>query len=94
LFGGLIAAGWRTLPRAFSWYSLLSLLLILISPAALDNYYLPLMSTSRLCLALFPCFITLAMYGDREMVDRLVTSMGPALLAVFTIIFLQGAWVA
>jgi hypothetical protein len=94
LFIGLILVGWRYLPRSYSLYSAFSLLVILLNPASLDNYYLPLMSTSRLCLALFPCFITLAIIGRNATVDRLVSMAGPALLAVFTVMFLQGGWVA
>jgi Gpi18-like mannosyltransferase len=94
LFTALIALGWRQLPRSFSLYAIVSLLLILATPASLDNYYLPLMSTSRLCLAIFPCFVTLAIRGSWEPLDRLVTTLGPALLAIFTVVFLQGAWVA
>jgi hypothetical protein len=90
----LIVLGWRALPRSFSLYAAASLLLILINPAALDGYAEPLMSTSRLCLTIFPCFITLALLGRRESLDRLVTTLGPALLALFTLMFLQGAWVA
>lgn len=93
-FGALIAAGWRALPRSLSCYSLAVMALTLLNPAVRDGYYLPLMSSSRLCLALFPCFITLAMYGSREWVDRLYTTVAPALLALFAIVFLQGAWVA
>jgi mannosyltransferase PIG-V len=94
LFVGLIWAGWRVLPRVYSLYASASLCLILVNPAVGNNYYLPLMSTSRLCLALFPCFIALAIYGERETVDRAFTTFGPALLALFTVVFLQGAWVA
>ncbi|MDB5075345.1 MAG: hypothetical protein JWO42_1524 [Chloroflexi bacterium] len=94
LFIVLVIVGWRLLPRSFSLYATFSLLLILVNPASLDNYYLPLMSTSRLCLALFPCFITLAILGRNFTIDRLVSTAGPALMAVFTIIFLQGGWVA
>lgn len=93
-FAALIAAGWGKMPRSFSLYALASFATIILSPAILDNYYLPLMSSSRLLLALFPCFITLAMLGKNEMVDRMVTTLGPGLMAVFTIVFLQGAWVA
>lgn len=93
-FALLIWLGRHRVPTSFSAYALASLLLILSNPAVLDNYYLPLMSSSRLCLALFPCFITLARYGEHESVDRAVTTIGPALLAIFTVIYLQGAWVA
>lgn len=93
-FAVLIALGRRRLPASFTLYTAASLLLILLNPAVLDNYYLPLMSSSRLCLALFPCFITLALYGEHELVDRVVTTMGPALMAVFAVVFLQGAWIA
>jgi hypothetical protein len=93
-FGLLIWLGRRRVPVSFSVYALCSLLMILVNPAVLDDYYLPLMSSSRLCLALFPCFITLAMYGEREFVDRAVTTIGPALMAIFAVVYLQGAWVA
>jgi hypothetical protein len=93
-FALLIWLGRRRLPLSFTLYALVSLLMILFNPAVLADYYLPLMSSSRLCLALFPCFITLAIYGERELVDRAVTTFGPALMAIFAIMFLQGAWVA
>jgi hypothetical protein len=94
LFAWLVASGWQILPLSMSLYAGAGLLLILINPAILDNYHEPLMSTSRLCLALFPCFITLAHKGRNPTVDRLIGTIGPGMLALFTVIFLQGGWVA
>lgn len=90
----LIVAGWGRLPRSFSLYTAAFLLLTLMTPAALDGYYIPLRSTSRFCLALFPCFITLGMLGNRPAFDRLYLALSPAALAIFTAVFLQGGWVA
>ena len=93
-FAALIAAGWHRLPRAFSIYAGIALLMTLLNPAILDNYYLPLRSMPRFCLVLFPCFITLAIAGEHPLVDRLMMALGPAGLAILAIVFLQGGWVA
>ncbi len=93
-FAGLIVAGSRRLPASLSLYAATGLLAILANPAIADNYYQPLMSASRLCLGLFPCFITLGIRGSWEPLDRVVTTGGAALLAIFTVVYLQGAWVA
>ncbi|HEY8287465.1 MAG TPA: mannosyltransferase family protein [Chloroflexota bacterium] len=94
LFLWLIVSGWRLLPLSFSLYAAAGLLLILVNPAILDGYREPLMSTSRLCLALFPCFITLAKRGEDPGVDRWISTIGPGMLAIFAVVFLQGGWVA
>jgi hypothetical protein len=94
-FGVLIWLGWQSLPLSFSLYAVAYLGSILVNPAALDSYYAPLMSISRLCLVIFPCFITLARLGTRNvLLDRLVSNVNPALMALFAVMFLQGAWVA
>jgi hypothetical protein len=95
IFGALIWLGWKSLPLSFNLYAAAYLGSVLVNPAILDGYYAPLMSVSRLCLVIFPCFITLARLGMRNtMVDRLVSNLNPALMALFAVIFLQGAWVA
>jgi Gpi18-like mannosyltransferase len=95
IFGVLIWVGWQSLPLSYSLYAVAYLGSILVNPAVLDGYYAPLMSASRLCLMIFPCFITLSRLGMRSpLLDRLVSSLNPALMALFAVIFLQGAWVA
>lgn len=95
IFGVLIWLGWQSLPLSFSLYAVAYVGSILVNPAVLDGYYAPLMSASRLCLVIFPCFITLARLCMRSpLLDRLVSSLNPALMALFAVIFLQGAWVA
>lgn len=90
----LIALGWRDLPLSFSGLAVAMLLVVLISPSVLDGYYLPLRSTSRFCLVLFPCFITLARLARRPFVDRAILALGPAAMAILGAVFLVGGWVA
>jgi hypothetical protein len=92
-FAALIVAGWRLLPRSCSLYAALSLIVTLTNPSILDGYYLPLRSTSRFCLALFPCFITMALLGRHRLFDRLVMTIAPATLMLLSAVFLEGGWV-
>lgn len=93
-FAALIAAGWQRLPRIFSIYTCVALVITLLNPAILDNYYLPLRSMPRFCTVLFPCFIMLAVAGEHPLVDRLVMTLGPATLAILAVVFQQGGWVS
>lgn len=52
-----------------------------------------LMSQRRYMWVLFPAYILLARWGDRVWVDRLVTAVSLALLALFTALFANGYWV-
>jgi len=92
-FALLTILGWRRLPLSFSLYTVATMLVTLVNPDILDHYYLPLRSSSRFALVLFPCFITLAVAGRRQIVDRLYLALCPAALALFTVVFLQGGWV-
>jgi len=50
----------------------------------------PLMSTSRYVLALFPCFVVLAIAGRSRRFDTSWTFLSTLLLAFLTILFVEG----
>jgi hypothetical protein len=53
-----------------------------------------LMSQRRYMWALFPAFILLARWGERNWFDRVLTVIFLTGLALFTILFANGYWVA
>ena len=53
-----------------------------------------LMSQRRYMWVLFPAFILLARWGERTWVDRLLTVLFLTGLALFTVLFANGYWVA
>jgi len=91
LFITMLAAGARTLPPAYTIYGVAALVLVLITPTSTD---LPLTSVSRYLAAIFPAFMTLAVVGRRPLIHTLYISTAPGLLALFTVIYLNGGWVA
>jgi hypothetical protein len=52
-----------------------------------------LMSQRRYVWVLFPAFILLARWGRRQWVDRTITGLSLAGLALFTALFANGYWV-
>ncbi|GAC1435494.1 MAG: membrane protein [Chloroflexota bacterium] len=91
LFAGLLVGGVRVLPFSFSLYVLAMLLLVLVTPA---QTALPLTSASRYLVVIVPAFMTLAVAGRRPLIHHLYVGVAPGLLALFTILYLNGGWVA
>lgn len=91
IFVVLLVYGRRRVPISFSLYAVACLLLVLITPT---HTGLPLTSVSRYLAAIFPAFIILAVAGRHTIVHNVYMSIAPGLLALFTVIFLNGGWVA
>jgi len=87
---GLIAAGWRSLPRSYTLYTVAVVLLVLLVPA---HTRLPLTSFLRRLVVLFPPFIVLAMAGRRSWVHTFYLCAATSLLTLFTVVYLNGGFV-
>jgi hypothetical protein len=85
LFAVLTIAGIRLLPLSYTLFVLPQLVLALTQ----DTVF-PLMSTSRYLLALFPCFVVLAIAGRRRRFDTSWLVLSTLLLAFLTIQFVEG----
>lgn len=86
IFGlGMMLRSFRFLPKVFSVYGLISVLL----PIMTSN----LMSTSRFLLPIFPIFILISLNKNQYLTFgyQIISLM---LLSVFTVLFLNGYWVA
>jgi Gpi18-like mannosyltransferase len=90
----LIIAGAWMLPRSYTAYAAAVWLAVLITPVTGDAQPLALMSVSRFTVTLFPPFIVLALLGRYRLLDRLVLVTFVALLALYTVIFVRGRWIA
>ncbi len=88
---GMAIVVWRRLPRAYGAYTAALTFLIVSTP--LHNWY-SLMSNPRFALAAFPAFMLLGVWGARPWIDRLILVLSLPLLAIFTLIFAMGGWVA
>jgi hypothetical protein len=86
----LTILGWRILPKTYTLLVALLLLLTLTSPSLGGD---PLTSNMRFVLELTPAFITLAILGKKHprLHQGLIVAF-PMLLAVFTLLFLEGKW--
>jgi hypothetical protein len=86
----LAILGWRLLPKTYTILVALLLLLTLTSPSLGGD---PLTSNMRFVLELTPAFITLAILGKKHprLHQGLIVAF-PMLLAVFTLLFLEGKW--
>lgn len=82
------------LPRAYTAYAGAVMLAILINPAGGRGQPLALLSLSRFEVTLFPPFIVLGILGRARGVDRIVLGLSLSLLALFTIVFVRGRWIA
>lgn len=86
VFGiGMILRSFRFLPRIFSIYGLISILI----PIMTSN----LMSAPRFLLPVFPIFILIAKIKNKNVLFAYIL-FSIMLLAIFTILFLNGYWVA
>ena len=83
----------RRLPRAYGVYLLAFWLVTLTSPAIGTGYPVPLVSMSRYVLSLFPIFMYLGLEGRRQAFNDAYLIASTALLAVLTVLFVNGGWV-
>lgn len=83
--------GWRRLPLHYSLFALGIMLFSLSFPIATFN---PLASQPRYLMAAFPIIVVFALWGKRPRFDQLYTGFAPALLALFSILFILHFWVA
>lgn len=81
----------RMLPKPYGVYTLAYTLVIVSTP--LHNWY-ALMSNPRLVLGAFPIFMALGLWGKRPWIDRIILLVSLPLLALFTVVFAMGQWVA
>jgi hypothetical protein len=90
----LIIIGAWILPRSYTAYAAVVWLAVLITPVTGGAQPLALMSVSRFTVTLFPPFIVLALLGRNRLLDRLALVTFVALLALYTVIFVRGRWIA
>ena len=83
--------GWKRLPLQYSLYALAVILFSLCFPLATIH---PLTSQQRYMIVLFPLFVIFAFWGANSRFQQFYMSIGPALLAVTTILFVSHYWVA
>lgn len=87
----ILALGWRRLPLHYSTFALVGILFPLSFTVTAFN---PLASQPRYLMLAFPIFIVLALWGKRVGFDRAYMAIAPALLALYTILFVVHFWVA
>ena len=88
LFSVLFLAGLRRLPASYSLYVLPNLALIFVRAPAI-----PLMSTMRFCLVLFPCFVVLALAGRRRRLHEAWVVISVLFLGLLSAMFLEGRFI-
>jgi hypothetical protein len=86
-----LAWAWKRLPLQYSLYALAVMLFSLSFPLATIH---PLTSQQRYMIVLFPLFVIFALWGKNPRFHQFYVSIGPALLAVTTILFISHYWVA
>jgi hypothetical protein len=94
LFLPLLAVGARQMRPSYTVYAGAVWLAALISPAIADNYWLPVMSSSRFALSVVPSFIVLALLLRRPQAYQIwltASAMGLSFLATY---YVLGGWVA
>jgi hypothetical protein len=94
LFMLLLVVGLRRVRASYSAYSAAVWLAALISPAIADNYWLPIMSSSRFALSVFPGFMVLALALRRPAVYQAWLAASAMLLGLLAVYFFLGGWVA
>lgn len=85
LFAALTLAGFRRLPLSYTLFVIPQLVL-----AVTQETVWPLMSTSRYMLALFPCFVVLAIAGRSPRFHTTWVVLSTLLLGFLTILFIEG----
>ncbi len=88
---GLTIATWRRLPLSYVVYAWAALLVIVATPN--HNWY-ALSSNMRYMLASFPLFMVIAEWGRDRRIDLVILLASLPTLALFTLIFVMGGWVA
>jgi Dolichyl-phosphate-mannose-protein mannosyltransferase len=88
LFSVLFLAGLRRLPASYSLYVLPQLGLIWVRAPAI-----PLMSTMRFCLVLFPCFVVVAIAGRRRRLHEAWVVLSVLFLGLLGAFFVEGRFV-
>ncbi len=94
LFLALVAYCMHDMPLSYGAYAAVVMLVILVNPVSMRVQPLALMSISRFEVTLFPPFIALGLLGRSRAVDRVVPVISVALLALFTVLFVRGRWIA
>jgi hypothetical protein len=82
---------WKRIPLLYSLYALAVIIFSLSFPLGTLN---PLTSQPRYMIVLFPLFVIFALWGKHPRFDQFFVSIGPPLLAVFTILFIGHYFVA
>lgn len=86
-----LVLGWRRLPLHYSLFAAGVMIFSLSFPIANIN---PFASQPRYLMAAFPIFVVFALWGKRASFDRAYSSLAPAALALFAILFIVHLWVA
>lgn len=94
LFLTLLVAGARLLRASYTVYAGAVWLAALVSPAVGDASKLPLMSSSRFALSVFPSFIALALLLRRPGPYQAWLAASAMLLGFLAAFFVVGGWVA
>jgi len=94
LFLALLAIGARRLRLSYTIYAGAVWLAALVSPAVGDASKLPLMSSSRFALSVFPSFIVLALLLRRPGTYQAWLTASAMLLGFLAAFFVLGGWVA
>ena len=94
LFLPLLVIGWRRVRPSYTVYAAAVWLASLVSPAIADNYWLPIMSSSRFALSVFPTFIVLAFLLRRPAAYQAWLTASAMALAFWTAYYALGGWVA
>ncbi len=94
LFLPLLVVGWRRMRLSYTVYAAAVWLAALVSPAIADNYWLPIMSSSRFALSVFPTFIVLALLLRRPAAYQAWFTASAMALSFWTAYYVLGGWVA
>ncbi len=94
LFVALLVVGARRLRPSYTVYGAAVWLAALISPAIADDYWLPIMSSSRFALSVFPSFIVLALLLRRPGAYQAWLVASAMALGILATYFYLGGWVA
>ena len=82
---------WKRLPLHYSLYALAVIIFSLSFPLGTMH---PLASQERYLIVLFPLFVIFALWGKNPRFDQFYVSIGTAMLALTTILFVGHYWVA
>lgn len=93
LFIGLTIAMLRALPPAYVAYTVATLVLVLLTPIHFADWA-ALHSNSRFLLVVFPLFLLIGKWRLRRSTAIALVLASLWLLAVFTLSFVNGSWVA